>query len=231
VTVDRSKQAAGEAAADLVEDGMTLGLGTGSTVAYFLDAVAARGLEVGGVATSEATARRCRELGIALLDPGEVDAVDLCVDGADELDRELTLTKGGGGALLREKVVASLAERMVVIATPDKLVDRLGETFPLPVEVVPFATRLVTRRLEDLGFTVAPRRAGGRLTLTDNGNGILDCRMTGGMEDAALMEVELAMIPGVAESGLFVELADLALLGRPDGEVERLDAPVSDDDT
>jgi ribose 5-phosphate isomerase A len=228
VTVDPAKQAAGTAAAELVEDGMRLGLGTGSTVAYFLAAVAERGLDVAGIPTSEATAARCRELGIELLDPGEVDRLDLCVDGADELDHELSLTKGGGGALLREKVVASLADGMVVIATPDKLVERLGASFPIPVEVVPFAVGPARRQLEALGFTVAPRSAGGRFTLTDNGNAILDCRMTGGIDDPAVMEVELAMIPGVAENGLFIDLADVALLGRADGGVDRLELPRQD---
>ena len=229
MTVDPAKKAAGTAAAELVEDGMQLGLGTGSTVAYFLEAIVERGVTVTGVPTSEATARRCRELGIELVDPSRVDGLDLCVDGADELNRELDLTKGGGGALLREKVVASLSERMIVIATPDKVVDRLGDSFPLPVEVVAFAVGPVRRRLEDLGFEVSERRAGGSLTLTDNGNAVLDCRMRGGIDDPAAMEVELAMIPGIAESGLFIELAELALLGRPDGSVERLEPSYDDD--
>lgn len=222
MTVDPAKEAAGAAAAELVDDGMALGLGTGSTVAYFLDALAARGLDVAGVPTSEATAARCRELGIRLLDPADTVRLDLCVDGADELDRDLNLSKGGGGALLREKVVASMAQRMVVIASPDKVVPRLGDRFPLPVEVVAFAVGPVRRRLEALGFTATPRGAGGELSLTDNGNAILDCRMPGGIEDVAAMEVELALIPGVAESGLFVELAESALLGHPDGSVTRL---------
>lgn len=227
MTTDPAKRAAGVAAAELVTDGMRLGLGTGSTVAAFLDALAERGVDVAGVPTSEATAARCRELGIALLDPADVDRLDLCVDGADELDRELNLTKGGGGALLREKVVATMADRMVVIATPDKVVDRLGDSFPLPVEVVPFALGPVRRRLEDLGFEVTERRVDGALARTDNGNAILDCRARDGIEDPAVMEATLALVPGVAESGLFVDLATLALLGRPDGRVERLAAPAS----
>lgn len=222
MTTDPAKKAAGEAAAELVTAGMRLGLGTGSTVAYFLDALAANGTDVAGVPTSEATAARCRALGIELLDPGEVDRLDLCVDGADELDRELNLTKGGGGALLREKVVASLAERMVVIATADKLVDRLGDTFPLPIEVVPFALGPVRRRLEGRGFEVSDRHAGGELLLTDNGNAILDCRIPGGIEDPAALEATLALTPGIAESGLFVDLASVALLGAPDGSVQRI---------
>jgi ribose 5-phosphate isomerase A len=223
---DTGKRAAGRAAAELVEEGMTLGLGTGSTVTHFLDALAERGLQVAGVPTSEATAMRCRELGIELLDPGEVLRLDLAVDGADELDASLTLTKGGGGALLREKVVAALAERFVVIATADKLVTRLADTFPLPVEVVPFALGPVERSLAALGFTVERRTAGdGRLVRTDNGNHILDCRMPGGLEDPAVTDVTVALLPGVAETGLFVDLADLALLGREDGAVDRLECP------
>lgn len=227
MTVDPAKQAAGAAAAELVEDGMRLGLGTGSTVSYFLDALAARGLsDIAGVPTSEATAEHCRELGIGLLDPAEVERLDLCVDGADELDRELSLTKGGGGALLREKVVASLADRMVVIATPDKVVDRLGDTFPLPIEVVPFAVGPVRRRLEAMGFEVTERgHVGGDTILTDNGNAILDARMPHGIEDPAAMEAILSLIPGVAENGLFIDLADVAILGAKDGSVERLAKP------
>jgi ribose 5-phosphate isomerase A len=220
---DDAKRAAGYAAAALVEPGMRLGLGTGSTVAHFLDALADRATEVSGLPTSEATAARCRELGIGLLDPAEVTHLDLAVDGADELTRDLTLTKGGGGALLREKVVAALAERFVVIATPDKVVDRLGDTFPVPVEVVPFAIGPVRHQLRELGFEVAIRGDGDGYR-TDNGNAVLDCRAPGGLEDPAVTELSVGSIPGVAETGLFVDLASEALLGRTDGSVERLTA-------
>lgn len=212
------KQAAAEAAAGRVEAGMRLGLGTGSTVDHFLVALAARGLDVAGVPTSEATATRCRELGIPLLDPGAVDRLDLAVDGADELTRELVLTKGGGGALLREKVVASMAERVLIIATPDKVVERLAATFPLPVEVVPFAVPFVTRRLtEDLGFEVELRHRNGNAARTDNGNALLDCRHPDGIEDPAAIDVAIAILPGVVDTGLFVDLADEAILGAVDG--------------
>lgn len=220
---EAAKRAAGYAAADQVEDGMQLGLGTGSTVAFFLDRIAERGLQVAGVPTSHATAERCRELGIELLDPAEVDHLDLCVDGADELTRDLVLTKGGGGALLREKVVAAMADRMVVIATPDKVVDRLADTFALPVEVVPFALGPVTRRVRDLGFEVTVR-GGGDYT-TDNGNVILDCRMAGGLEDPEAMDVALSLIPGIAEHGLFVDLATSAILGEDDDSITVLERP------
>ncbi len=219
---DEGKRAAGWAAAELVEDGMRLGLGSGSTVVHFLDALAAAGRDVAGVPTSEQTGKRCRELGIRLLDVDTTTAVDLCVDGADALTPGLALTKGGGGALLREKVVATMADRMVVIATPDKVVDRLGDTFPLPVEVVPFAVGPVTRRLEALGFHVKQRDSG--TYRTDNGNAILDCHLPGGLEDPDVLDVTLALVPGIAEHGLFVDLASEAILGHDDGTVERLTA-------
>lgn len=222
---DDAKRAAGYAAADRVESGMRLGLGTGSTVAHFLDRVAERGLDVQGVPTSRATGARCQELGIQLLDPGTVERLDLCVDGADELTDGLVLTKGGGGALLREKVVATMSERMLVIATPDKVVDRLADTFALPVEVVPFAVGPVSRWLRDLGFDVEAR--GGGDVETDNGNRILDCRMPGGLEDPEAMDAALALIPGIAEHGLFVDLATEAILGRADGTVTTLTAPAA----
>lgn len=215
-----AKEAAGRAAAELVEDGMRLGLGTGSTVAFFLDAVAERGVDVAGVPTSDATAQQCRELGIELLDTSEVERLDLCVDGADELTPDLALTKGGGGALLREKVVASLADRMVVIATPDKVVERLGDTFPLPLEVVPFALAPVARWCEELGLVGEPR-GDGRYR-TDNGNAILDVRAAGGITDPGQLAGALSALPGVCEHGLFLDLADGALLGHDDGSVEEL---------
>jgi ribose 5-phosphate isomerase A len=223
MTEDRAKRAAGEAAVALVEDGMRLGLGSGSTVAYFLTALAGRHLDVAGVPTSQHTADRCRELGIALLEPKDVVSVDLCVDGADELDRDLTLVKGGGGAHLREKVVAGMAERFVVIATDDKLVTRLADSFALPIEVVPFALGPVRRELERRGFEVDLRTgSSGSTYRTDNGNAILDARLPGGLEDPAATEVALSLVPGVVAVGLFVDLADVALLGDRDGGVTEL---------
>ena len=218
-----AKRAAGEAAAALVRDGMTLGLGTGSTVGFFLDALAARRLDVAGVPTSEATAQRCRLLGIGLLDPGEVAGLDLAVDGADEFDGRLDLVKGGGGALLREKVVAAMAAEFVVIATGDKRVDRLGDSFPLPVEVVPFARVPVAGALRALGFEVTERADG--TYRTDNGNLILDARRPGGIADPAATEATICRLPGVAECGLFIGLASRVLVGHDDGGVETLTRP------
>lgn len=221
------KQAAGRAAAELVESGMRLGLGTGSTVAYFLEALAERDLDVAGVPTSDATSEQCRDLGIELLGLDEVERLDLVVDGADELTPDLALTKGGGGALLREKVVASMGERFVVIATPDKVVERLGASFPLPIEVIDFAVPEVARRVRDLGASEVEVRGHGGYR-TDNGNVILDVVFADGIADVDVLAVALSLTPGVAEHGLFVDMADVALLGTPDGEVQRLETPRTD---
>jgi ribose 5-phosphate isomerase A len=221
---DERKRAAALAAVELIEEGMLLGLGTGSTVAHLLEAIAQRGLDVAGIPTSEATAASCRELGIRLLHPSEVERVDLAIDGADELDRALTATKGGGGALLREKVVAAMSDRFVVIATTDKLVERLGDSFPVPIEVVPFATAPVTRWLRDRGYEVQLRTAGeGPAVVTDNGNHVLDARRSGGVEDPAVEELWLSSQPGVVECGLFVDLVDQALLADEQGRVRSLE--------
>lgn len=228
LAADDRKRAAAMAALELVEDGMRLGLGSGSTVDHLLGAIAERGLDVAGVPTSEATEAYCRELGIRLLSPAEVDRLDLAIDGADELDRALTATKGGGGALLREKVVASMAQRFVIIATTDKLVERLADTFPLPVEVVPFAEGPVTRSLRSHGYEVTLRTAGeGPPVVTDNGNHLLDARMVGGLEDPAVEDLWITALPGVVTSGLFVDLAHLALLADEHGAIVSLEPEIS----
>ncbi|QDU86564.1 Ribose-5-phosphate isomerase A [Planctomycetes bacterium Pla163] len=224
--IARAKQAAGRRAVGFVEDGMTLGLGTGSTVRPFLDGLAERiraeGLVVRGVPTSEATAAIARELGIPLATLAEVESIDVTVDGADEIDGQFAMIKGGGGALLREKVVARLTAREVVVVDPAKVVERLGTTFRLPVEVVPFAVPVIERTLRHLGLEPSLRGAetpaGGYRT--DNGNAILDCHVPGGISDPAGLERELASLPGVVESGLFVGLAHVLVIGRPDGTSE-----------
>lgn len=226
MTPDERKRAAALAGADLLEDGMRLGLGSGTTMEHVLAAIVERKLDVAGVPTSEATAAYCRELRIPLLDPAEVDRLDLAIDGADQIDEMLTVTKGGGGALLREKVVASMADRFVIIATSDKLVTRLVDTFPLPVEVIPFAVGPVMRQLGERGYEVQLRRAGeGPEVVTDNGNNLLDIRVDGGIEDPAVEEAWITMLPGVVACGLFVELADLALLADEAGAITQLRRP------
>jgi ribose 5-phosphate isomerase A len=220
---DPAKRAAGWAALDHVEDGMLLGLGTGSTVRYFLEGLAERRLDVVGVPTSRHTTARCRELGIRMTDPSHKTRLDLCVDGADELTEALDLLKGGGGALLREKVVATMSDRMIVVATTDKIVERLADAFALPIEVVPFASGPVARWLAEMGFHVEPRERGDYLT--DNGNMILDCRFPGGLARPAETAQQLCSLPGVAEHGLFLGQATLALVADDRGTVRTLSAP------
>jgi ribose 5-phosphate isomerase A len=218
------KEVAGRRAAALIEDGMTLGLGTGSTVHFTLlglaDRIRKEGLRVRGVPTSLDTERKARELSIPLVTLDDVERIDLTIDGADEIDARFDMIKGGGGALLREKVVASCSRRVAIVVGAAKVVARLGTTFALPVEVVPFARKPVERALRDLSCEPRPREAQGRMFTTDNGNLILDCRFAKGIDDAARLERAIDAIPGVVESGLFVGLAHVLLIGRDDGTYE-----------
>lgn len=206
----------------MVESGMVLGLGTGSTVHFFLLALGERvrneRLAVRGVPTSIETERKARELRIPLATLDEIERIDLTVDGADEIDARFDMIKGGGGALLREKVVAANSRRVAIVVGANKVVTKLGTTFALPVEVVPFARRSVERALGRLGCAVELRvRPDGGAYVTDNHNAILDCRFPHGIDDAAVLERTIDAIPGVVESGLFVGLAHARLVGHPDG--------------
>jgi ribose 5-phosphate isomerase A len=218
------KEVAGRRAAALVEDGMTLGLGTGSTVRFTLLALAERirseGLRVRGVPTSLDTERKARELSIPVVTLDEIERIDLTIDGADEIDARFDMIKGGGGALLREKVVASCSRRVAIVVGASKVVARLGTTFALPVEVVPFACGPVERTLRSLGCEPRRREEKDRHYATDNGNAILDCRFAQGIDDAARLERAIDAIPGVVESGLFIGLAHVLLVGREDGTCE-----------
>lgn len=222
------KQVAGAAAAQRVRSGMILGLGTGSTVAYFLEALAdrvrAEGLEVVGVPTSEETAQKAEELGIPLSTLEENPALDLVVDGADEVDAEFRLVKGGGGALLREKIVAAAGAEVIIIIGAGKRVERLGSTFLLPVEVIPFGSAATRERVAQVGNCTPYVRTteDGKPFVTDNGNWILDCRFEGGMEDPDRLHAELSQIPGVAEVGIFLDLCDVVIEGADDGSVTTL---------
>ena len=223
------KRAAAERAALLVDDGMTVGLGTGSTAAFVVDALGRRmgeGLRFVGVPTSEATHRQATSLGIPLATLEEAPDLDLVIDGADEIGPGLALIKGGGGALLREKLVAAASRRMVVIADASKRVDRLGR-FPLPVEVVPFGIETTSRRLEGvlhdvLGKPVdmaVRRRPDGSPFVTDGQHWILDAQC-GAIPDPAALAAAIKAILGVVDHGLFVALADVALIGTPDEVME-----------
>lgn len=218
------KEIAGRRAAELVENGMRVGLGTGSTVHFALlrlgERVRDHGLRIVGVPTSLDTERKARDLGIELADLERVEQLDLTIDGADEIDARFDMIKGGGGALLREKVVAAISKREAIVVGPDKVVERLGRRFPLPVEVAPFALPVVRRALERLGSRPALRaRPDGAAYRTDNGNAILDCHFADGIADAATLERKIDAIPGVVESGLFVGLAHVLIVGKPDGSV------------
>jgi ribose 5-phosphate isomerase A len=223
--LSEAKRAAGRRAADFVEDGMAVGLGTGSTVFYTLERLGERiradGLSIRGVPTSRDTEEKAGALGIPLVGFDQVAVLDLTIDGADEIDGDLQMIKGGGGALLREKVVAAASRREVIVVGREKVVERLGLRFLLPIEVVPFARHSVARWLETLDAQPNLRmEEEGRVYHTDNGNEILDCRFPGGIADPAELEQRLAVIPGIVESGLFVDLCHLLVIGDQEGQVE-----------
>ena len=230
---DAAKRAAARRAAEMVEDGMRVGLGTGTTARHLVDRLGERareGLSFRAAATSEETARLAREAGLTVVALDELGWLDLTIDGADEFDADLALIKGGGGALLREKIVATASERMVVIADPSKEVARLG-AFPLPVEVVPFGWRATAKLLEEAmaGFgSVArearPRRIGGgegerQPFVTDGGNLVFDLPLER-IENPWQTSLVVNQIPGVVENGLFVDICDMVVLGHPDGRTE-----------
>jgi ribose 5-phosphate isomerase A len=233
----RLKRAAAASALAFVEDGMRLGLGTGTTAELFLELLAERirgGLKVSGTPTSERTAAYGLALGIPMYDLDELGSLDLAVDGADEADGNLDLIKGGGGALLREKIVAASTERMVVIADESKLVPRLG-AFPLPVEVVAFGHGSTRARIrtaaERLGYAnLAPvlRMKDSQPFNTDNGNMIYDCPF-GAIADAPALAASLSAVVGVVDHGLFVNMASALVIAGASGVrvIERARSPSS----
>jgi ribose 5-phosphate isomerase A len=226
-----AKRASARLAAGLVESGMRVGLGTGSTAALFLEELAARLRsgdlgDIAGVPTSRRTAHRAAELGIPLTTLDSDPSLDLVVDGADEVDPSLDLIKGLGGALLWEKIVAQAGRRMVVVADQAKLVDRLGTKAPLPVEVVPFGVEAQAAYLRDLGAEPALRRGDdGEPYVTDAGHHIIDARFPDGITDPRSLDDALASRAGIVDSGLFLGLADTAIVGRADGSARVLHRP------
>jgi ribose 5-phosphate isomerase A len=217
------KEAAGRAAAQLVRDGDVVGLGTGSTAYFAVVALGERvkaGLKMVGIPTSVHTADLARTVGIKLTTLDEHPEIDIDIDGADEIGPKLNLIKGGGGALLREKVIASASKKMIVIADSGKIVPVLGK-FPLPIEVISFARAVVEKKIVSLGASAKLRtRPGGSTYITDNGNWILDCNF-GKIADPPALALALSQIPGIVEHGLFIGLAAYALVGS-DGRVEEL---------
>ncbi|MBN9119516.1 MAG: ribose-5-phosphate isomerase RpiA [Planctomycetes bacterium] len=215
-------------AVDLIAPDTVVGLGTGAAATQFIHALGARvqaGLQVRGIPTSDASAALARQLGIPLVTFDDVEAIDVCVDGADEVDLAGDLIKGYGGALLREKVVAAFSRKLVILVGPGKTVPALGTRGTLPVEVVPFALTPARRRIAKLGFDPQQRMKDGKPYVTDNGNFILDCK-TGPLRDAAATDLALHAVPGVAGTGLFIKMAHTVMIQEGDKvEVRRGGAP------
>jgi len=224
---DAGKRRAAEEAAKHVERGMTLGLGTGSTAAHFIDFVGARiaeGWPLRGVPTSEETRRQAENVGIEIIEPEETTSIDLAVDGADEVDTDFNLIKGGGGALLREKIVAGAAAKFIVIADKSKRVSHLG-AFSLPVEIEPFGWALTVRRLryvfQEFGFErpeLTLRHVNGAAFKSNGDHFIVDCALRR-IDDPAPLDAALNGIPGVIETGLFCGMSDMIIYGDEDGVV------------
>jgi len=216
-----AKQAAAQKAIEYIKDGMTVGLGTGSTAFWVIQYLAQEiknGMKVTAVATSKETEKLAAECGIPITEMDAVDHIDIDVDGADEVDVRLNLVKGGGGALLREKIVAFNSHGFIVVVDESKMVDSLGK-FPLPVEVIPFGWEHTARHLASLGCTSMQRKSGAAPYITDNGNYILDCHFNS-IPDPAYLQAKINAVPGVVESGLFVKMATRIIVGYNDGKVE-----------
>jgi ribose 5-phosphate isomerase A len=221
-TRNAEKQAAARAAVQLIESGSVVGLGSGSTATFAIQFLAERvraGLKIVGIPTSQNTKHLAEKLRIPLTTLEENPVIDVDIDGADEIDPQLNLIKGGGGALLREKVIASASRRFIVVAESVKLVPHLGK-FPLPVEVIPFAEPLIKARIEALDASVSLRRdAQGSPYVTDEGHHIFDCSF-GEIADPAALDAKLHAIPGVMEHGLFVGMAETGFVGKDGGVVQ-----------
>lgn len=230
--IDKAKFVAAKRAVDFVEDGMRVGLGTGSTAAWMVrclgDLVRQDGLKIKGVPTSTRTAALARDVGIEVISLDQAKWLDLTIDGADEFDGDLNLIKGGGGALLQEKIVATASDQMIVIADVGKEVETLG-AFPLPVEVIPFGWQTTRALVEEmlismdvLGRDVTLRMNGDRPFITDEGNHILDLHLNriGNPRQLAMV---LNQVPGIVENGLFIDICDIVIVGYGDGRVETRD--------
>jgi ribose 5-phosphate isomerase A len=226
---EAAKSAAAARAAEYVKSGMKVGLGTGSTASWLIrhlgEKVRNEGLEIVGVPTSSRTLAQARDEGIPMTTLDQAKWLDLTIDGADEYDADLALIKGGGGALLHEKVVATASDRMIVIADDSKFVDYLG-AFPLPVEVLGFGMSTTRMLLEEMlegldvaGTKVVPRMKDGDLFVTDEGNHILDLHL-GRIGNPRQLSLVLNQVPGVVENGLFVDICDICITASPDGRIE-----------
>ncbi|WP_237980322.1 ribose 5-phosphate isomerase A [Bacillus thuringiensis] len=213
------KQLAGEYAANFVKDGMTVGLGTGSTVYWTIQKLGKRvkeGLSFQAVPTSKETEALAKQLSIPLISLNEIDILDLTIDGADEIDSNLQLIKGGGGALLREKIVATSSKELIIIADESKLVTHLG-TFPLPVEIIPFSWKQTESKIQSLGWQTTLRLKNNETFITDNNNMIVDCIFPNHILTPSDLHKQLKMITGVVETGLFVNMTSKAIIGTKNG--------------
>lgn len=214
------KKLAADRAVDEIEDGMIVGLGTGSTAYWAIQKIGERvksGLQIQAVASSEASEQLAKEQGIPIVSFHEVSSIDVYIDGADEVDSQWNLIKGGGGALLREKICAYNSNKFIVIVDETKLVHRLGR-FPLPVEIVPFAHSLTLRQMEKLHVQASLRMKDGQLFISDNGNYIADCHFEA-IDDPKSLHDQLNQIPGVVDNGLFIRMASQVVVGHQDGRV------------
>ena len=227
-SADLIKQRVAEEAAALVDNDMVIGIGSGSTVFYFIRALASRvrnGLSCTGIPTSLETQKLASEQGIVLVGLNDVPFIDLAIDGADEIDDKLQLIKGGGGALLQEKMVAAAAKERVIIAGSDKLHPQLG-SFPLPVEVIPYGWKQVQQKIAELyELTPVLRVKNNEPFLTDHGHYILDCPFQT-ILSPLILNNSLHAIPGVVETGLFIDMCEKAIIGYPDGTIRHLTKPV-----
>ncbi len=230
--IDKAKFVSAKRAVDFVEDGMRVGLGTGSTAAWMVrclgELVREDGLKIRGVPTSTRTAELARDVGIDVISLDEAKWLDLTIDGADEFDHDLNLIKGGGGALLQEKIVATASDQMIVITDASKEVEHLG-AFPLPIEVIPFGWQTTKALVEELlisldvmGRDATLRMNGDHPYVTDEGNYILDLHL-GRIGNARQLSLVINQVPGVVENGLFVDICDIVILGYSDGRVETRD--------
>ncbi|PZP49311.1 MAG: ribose 5-phosphate isomerase A [Pseudopedobacter saltans] len=216
------KQLAGEKAVEYVKSGMKVGLGTGSTAYFTIQEIGRRykneGLDIQAIATSIESENLAKEWGVPLVSFADIDHLDVTIDGADEADHQLNLIKGGGGALLREKIVASATKFYVIVADERKYVEQLGK-FGLPVEIIPFAWEETFRQVSALGCTPKRREKDGEIFITDNHNFIFDCDF-GFIQDAYKVNDQLHNIPGVVETGLFLDKTDVFIIGKNSGELE-----------
>jgi ribose 5-phosphate isomerase A len=217
-----AKEAAGKEAVKLIKNGMTVGLGSGSTAEFFIEGLieqARSGLSIKAVSSSKRSAKMAKDGGIEVLDMNDAGKVDITIDGADKIDGQKRMIKGGGGAHLREKIVASASREMVVVVDESKVVDQLGG-FPLPLEVAKFGCKVTLRKIESQGFNAELRKnENGELYVTDNGNHIIDIHFDGPIKDPEGQDAILQNIPGVLETGFFFNLAGRVIIGNNEGKV------------